>query len=227
MIEITAREQIRGRIELAANALSSLPLYQRVPGGRRTVIVGLFGLAATLAGCGGQEQHITYLTPTVNSNTEIDGTPVANATSLENVDGTTLHYLKLEVHVPKGNSLILALDRGSQQGVGEFDSQTSLNTYIADHKRANVPLYRQPQLYPQDTTQLYILVLEQDTRDAVDLIILARDGAKPEYECRLAPNDQVNTIIGQMRRVHPQLQGVQPYTLIDYQFTLPADPNFA
>ena|SRR6266851_592355 len=70
-------------------------------------------------------------------------------------------------------------------------------------------------------------MLEQDTRDAFDLIILARDGAKPEYECRIAPNDQVNTIIGQMRRVHPQLQRVQPYTLIDYQFTLPADPNFA
>jgi hypothetical protein len=62
------------RIEQASNALSSLPLYQRVPGGRRTVVVGLFGLAATLAGCGGQEQHITYLTPTVNSNTEIGGT---------------------------------------------------------------------------------------------------------------------------------------------------------
>jgi len=215
------------RIEQAANALGSLPLYNRVRGGRRTVVVGLLGLAATLAGCGGQEQHITYLSPTASSSTEIGGTPVANAGSLENVDGTTLQYLSVEAKVPRGNSLILALDVGSQQGVGEFDSQASLNTYIANHLRANVPLYRQPHLYPQDTTQPYILVLEQDTRDAFDLIILARDGAKPNYVGRVVPNDQVDTIIGQMRHVHPQLQGVQPYTLIDYQFTLPADPNFA
>jgi len=191
------------------------------------VVVGLFGLATTLAGCGGQEQHITYLSPTANSNTEIGGTPVANVTSLENVDGTTRQYLKLEAHVPRGYSLILALDAGSQQGVGEFDSQASLNTYIEDHQRANVPLYRQPKLYPQDTTQPYILVLEQDTQDAFDLIILARDGAKPEYECRLASNDQVDTIIGQMQQVHPQLQGVQPFKLVDYHYTLPSDPNFA
>ena len=191
------------------------------------MVVGLCGLAATLAGCGGQEQHITFLSPTPNSNPEIGGTPVANVTSLENVDGTTLQYLKLEAHVPTGYSLILALDAGSQQGVGVFDSQTSLNTYIADHQRANVPLYRQPQLYPQDTTQPYILVLEQDVQDAFDLIILARDGAKPEYECRITSNDQVDTIIGQMRLVHPQLQGVQPFKLVDYQYTLPSDPNFA
>ena len=79
-------------IEQAANALSSLPLYQRVPGGRRTVVVELCGLA-TLAGCGGQEQHLTYLIPMVNSNPEIGEIPVANATPLENVDGTMLHYL--------------------------------------------------------------------------------------------------------------------------------------
>jgi len=35
-------------IERAANVLGSLPLYSQVPGGRRTVVVGLFGLAAKL-----------------------------------------------------------------------------------------------------------------------------------------------------------------------------------
>jgi hypothetical protein len=192
---------------------------------------------AILSACGGQQQgpSIRQITPapvatetaTHTSGEQIGGTPLAEATPLKNIDGTTQQYLSIEASVPKGHSLILALEAGTQQDVGVFDTQADEQTYKANHEQSNTPLYKQPNFYPEDTTQPYLLVLEQDTQDAYDLIILQRDGAKPSYEARVAPNDQVDTIIHQMQNVHSQLQGVQPFKETDYQYTLPTDSHFA
>jgi hypothetical protein len=147
---------------------------------------------------------------------------------IPNEDATsTMQYYKIEASVPKGNALILALQAGSQQDVGVFDTQQDESAWITNQETNKTPIYQQPEYSPSVTTQPDILVLEQDNQDAYDLILLRRDGAKPSYEARIAPNNQIEKIISQMQTVHPELQNVQPFKETDYQYTLPADTHFA
>ena len=98
---------------------------------------------------------------------QIGGTPCPGATGIQNAGGTSVVYQSLEQQVSKGNALVLSLPGETSQVVGLFHTQDDLNSYIAQHNAAHLPLYQQ-HMYPGPS----ILVLQQVNQDAYDLIIL-------------------------------------------------------
>jgi len=179
-----------------------------------------------VSGCGSastSQQTVIIIPTDTATGSQIDGTPCPGAMSVQNVDGTGVVYLSIQQQVNKGNALVLSLPGNTSQVVGLFQSQADLNSYISQHNSAHVLLYQQ-QMYPGPA----ILVLKQVKLDAYDLILLQGNsqGGQPNYDCRVAANDQVGQITQQVVSVHAQLQGVKPLELDDYKFTQPTDGNF-
>ena len=163
-------------------------------------------------------------TPTSVGGGQVGGIPCPGATSIQNVDGTTYVYWRVEQPVTKGKALVLSLWGGTSQVVGLFQSQDDLNGYISHHDTEGLPLYEKG-MYPGPK----ILVLKQVNQDAYDLIVLQGNaqGGNPNYDCRVVGNDQIDQVIKQLSSLHTELQGVQPLEFSDHQYTLPADQNFA
>ncbi len=155
---------------------------------------------------------------------QVAGTPCPAAMAVQNAEGTSIVYQSIQQQVTKGNALVLSLPGDTSQVVGLFQSQGNLNGYISQHNAGNLPLYRQ-NMYPGPS----ILVLQQVKQDAFDLIVLKGNaqGGKPNYDCRVVSNDQVDMVIQQLPGLHAELQGVQPLKFSDYKYTVPSDHNFA
>jgi len=155
---------------------------------------------------------------------QVGGIQCPGATGIENVDGTAYVYRRIEQPVTKGNALVLSIWGGTSQVVGLFHTQDDLNSYIAQHNAAHSPLYQKHMF-----SGPWILVLKQINQGAYDLIVLQGNfkGDNPNYDCRVVPNNQVSQVIQQVSSLHTELQGVPPYELSDYNYTMPADQNFA
>ena len=205
-------------------------MNQFLPIKRPLAIVIIVFVFLLLSACGGtsssQEPVIIPSIGTESTSTagQMNGTPCPAATSIKNVDGTAVVYLSIQQEVDAGNALVLSISAGTSQVVGLFQSQNDLNAYISHHNDAHLPLYQQ-QMYAGPS----VLVLKQVNRNAFDLILLQGNsqGGKPNYDCRVVGNGQVNTVIPQVSTLHTELQGVQPLVLNDYKFTQPTDNNFA
>jgi serine/threonine protein kinase len=163
-------------------------------------------------------------TPTSVGGGQVGGIPCPGATSIQNVDGTTYVYWRVEQPVTKGKALVLYTSGGTSQVVGLFQSQDDLNGYISHHDTEGLPLYEKG-MYPGPK----ILVLKQVNQDAYNLIVLQGNaqGGNPNDDCRVVGNDQIDQVIKQLSSLHTELQGVQPLEFSDHQYTLPADQNFA
>jgi len=201
-----------------------------------TAILLLLLTLQVLAACGGntanQQPSISTTADTggtpigggsSNGSGQVGGTPCPAATTIQNVNGTSVVYESIKQQVNRGNALILSLPTDTSQVVGLFQSQSDLNGYIAQHNAMHLALYQQ-QMYPGPS----ILVLQQVNQDAFDLILLQGNaqGGNPNYDCRVVGNNQVSQVIQQLPSVHTELQGVQPLQLSDYKYTLPTDHNF-
>lgn len=191
---------------------------------RLVIVVSIVLIVSTVSACGSAPSSQPILGTPAATGGQNGGTACPAATTIQNVDGTSIAYLSIQQKVSMGNALVLALPNGTGQVVGLFQSQDDLNSYISHHNDIRLPLYQQ-QVYPGPS----ILVLKQVNHDAYDLIILQGNsqGAKPGYDCQVAGNDQVDAVVQQVSSRHAELQGVQPLALSDYNFTQPTNEKFA
>ncbi len=214
---------------------------------RRTMIAWLAALGLTASGVGAvdylvngyphaESQFTQPTTPTVRSEIRIEGTELPNAqTKLETLTNVNSNqqYVALTVTVPQGQSLVLYVDHGVNQDVGVFpesnpnDPQDDLTNWRKQRSQSDTPIFKQQSFFPGNSGP-EILILNQITRGATDLVVIQGDSAgnTPQFVARLASSKQeAEKIAGEIKAKY-KLGNLQPVEKDDYKQTHKTDQGF-